>query len=91
MRRAGLAGRTAAGWNGRMSQIDDLVLAYRILAAHGVVDAYGHVSLRAAGDPHRYLLARAMAPELVTADDVFEFDLDSNVIRDPGAPLYLER
>ena len=72
-------------------QIEDLVLAYRILAAHGVVDAYGHVSVRAASDPHRYLLARAMAPELVTADDIFAFDLDSNVIHDPGAPLYLER
>src|SRR5215831_9386323 len=72
-------------------QIEDLVLAYRILAAHGVVDAYGHVSVRATHDPHRYLLARAMAPELVTADDICEFDLDSTVIRDPGAPLYLER
>ena len=74
-----------------MSQIEDLVLAYRILAAHGVVDAYGHVSVRSERDPYRYLLARAMAPELVTADDICEFDLDSNVIHDPGASLYLER
>src|SRR5690349_12991301 len=74
-----------------MSQTEDLVLAYRILAAHGVVDAYGHVSVRSEHDPHRYLLARAMAPELVTTDDICEFDLDSNVIRDPGASLYLER
>ena len=48
-----------------MSEREDLVLAYRILAAHGVVDAYGHVSLRTAKNPKRYLLARAMAPELV--------------------------
>src|SRR5579871_1675800 len=75
----------------RMSQTEDLVLAYRILAAHGVVDAYGHVSVRSQRDPHRYLLARAMAPELVTTDDICEFDLDSNVIHDPGAALYLER
>ncbi len=74
-----------------MSQIEDLVLAYRILAAHGVVDAYGHVSVRAEHDPHRYLLARATAPEMVTVDDIFEFDLDSNVVHDPGAALYLER
>src|ERR1700758_5316308 len=74
-----------------MSQIEDLVLAYRILAAHGVVDAYGHVSVRSERDPHRYLLARAMAPELVTADDIVEFDLDSNPVKDPGAALYLER
>src|SRR5512138_834806 len=74
-----------------MSQTEDLVLAYRILAAHGVVDAYGHVSVRSDRDPHRYLLARAMAPELVTGEDICEFDLDSTVIRDPGAALYLER
>jgi ribulose-5-phosphate 4-epimerase/fuculose-1-phosphate aldolase len=74
-----------------MSERDDLVLAYRILAAHGVVDAYGHVSLRTARDPSRYLLARAMAPELVTADDILEFDLDSNPVKDEGAALYLER
>ncbi len=74
-----------------MSQVEDLVLAYRILAAHGVVDAYGHVSARSAREPHRYLLARAMAPEMVTEDDILEFDLDSNVIRDEGASLYLER
>jgi len=74
-----------------MSERDDLVLAYRILAAHGVVDAYGHVSLRTARNPARYLLARAMAPELVTADDIIEFDLDSNPVKDPGVALYLER
>src|SRR5882724_13098421 len=74
-----------------MSEREDLVLAYRILAAHGVVDAYGHVSLRTANNPKRYLLARAMAPELVTADDIVEFDLDSNAVKDPGVALYLER
>ena len=74
-----------------MSERQDLVLAYRILAAHGVVDAYGHVSLRTAKNPKRYLLARAMAPELVTADDIVEFDLDSNAVKDPGVALYLER
>jgi ribulose-5-phosphate 4-epimerase/fuculose-1-phosphate aldolase len=74
-----------------MSEREDLVLAYRILAAHGVVDAYGHVSLRTANNPNRYLLARAMAPELVTADDIVEFDLDSNAVQDPGVALYLER
>jgi HCOMODA/2-hydroxy-3-carboxy-muconic semialdehyde decarboxylase len=74
-----------------MSERDELVLAYRILAAHGVVDAYGHVSLRTAKEPKRYLLARAMAPERVTADDILEFDLDSSPVHDPGVALYLER
>jgi ribulose-5-phosphate 4-epimerase/fuculose-1-phosphate aldolase len=76
---------------GEMSERDELVLAYRILAAHGVVDAYGHVSLRCANNPERYLLARAMAPELVGAGDILEFDLDSNPVADPGVALYLER
>ena len=31
------------------SQLEDLVAANRILAAHGVIDAYGHVSLRSPG------------------------------------------
>jgi ribulose-5-phosphate 4-epimerase/fuculose-1-phosphate aldolase len=74
-----------------MSEREELVLAYRILAAHGVVDAYGHVSLRTAKNPKRYLLARSMAPELVTTDDILEFDLDSNPIGDPQVALYLER
>ena len=74
-----------------MSEREDLVLAYRILAARGVVDAYGHVSLRTAKNPNRYLLARAMAPELVTADDILEFDLDSNLVKDAQVALYLER
>lgn len=87
-KRAGGGGRGAGGG---MSDRDELVLAYRILAAHGVVDAYGHVSLRCAGNPGRYLLARAMAPELVAADDILEFDLDSNPVADPGVALYLER
>src|SRR5215468_7189769 len=82
---------SAQGAGNTVSEREDLVLAYRILAAHGVVDAYGHVSLRTAKNPHRYLLARAMAPELVTADDILEFDLDSNPVKDPKVPLYLER
>lgn len=74
-----------------MGEREELVLAYRILAAQGVVDAYGHVSVRTAHDPKRYLLARAVAPELVTVDDILEFDLDSNPVGDPGVSLYLER
>jgi len=49
------------------------------------------VSLRTANNPKRYLLARAMAPELVTADDILEFDLDSNPVKDAQLALYLER
>ncbi len=71
--------------------IEDLVAANRILAEHGVVDGYGHVSVRHERDPDRYLLSRSLAPELVTAGDVMEYDLDSNPLDAAGRAMYLER
>jgi ribulose-5-phosphate 4-epimerase/fuculose-1-phosphate aldolase len=71
--------------------IEDLVAANRILADEGVVDGYGHVSVRHDKDPSRYLLARSVAPELVTAEDIVEFDLDSNAVDGRGRKFYLER
>jgi HCOMODA/2-hydroxy-3-carboxy-muconic semialdehyde decarboxylase len=55
----------------------DLVASNRILAEHGVIDAYGHVSMRSPEHPGRYWLARAIAPERVQATDLMEYDLDS--------------
>ena len=71
--------------------IGDLVAANRILAAEGVLDGFGHVSARHDKDPGRFLLARSMAPALVTAGDLMEFDLDSNPIDARGRTAYLER
>ena len=71
--------------------IGDLVAANRILAGEGVLDGFGHVSARHDKDPGRFLLARSMAPALVTAGDVMEFDLDSNPIDARGRTAYLER
>jgi ribulose-5-phosphate 4-epimerase/fuculose-1-phosphate aldolase len=71
--------------------IGDLVAANRILAGQGVLDGFGHVSARHDMDPGRYLLARSMAPALVTAADVMEFDLDSNPLDARGRTAYLER
>jgi ribulose-5-phosphate 4-epimerase/fuculose-1-phosphate aldolase len=71
--------------------IEDLVAAYRILAEHGVIDAYGHVSVRVEGNPERYLLARSIAPELVTADDIMEYDLDSDPVDPRGRESVRER
>ena len=68
--------------------IEDLVAANRILADQGVVDGYGHVSARHNLDPNRYLLARSVAPELVTAEDIVEFDLDSNAVDPRGRKYY---
>lgn len=71
--------------------IEDLVAANRVLAAEGVVDGYGHVSVRSERDPNRYLLARSLAPALVTAADIMEYDLDSNPIDGQGRAMYTER
>jgi ribulose-5-phosphate 4-epimerase/fuculose-1-phosphate aldolase len=71
--------------------ISDLVAANRILAMHGVLDGWGHVSVRHDRDPNRYLLSRSLAPELITARDIFEFDLDNEPVNAKGAKLYTER
>jgi HCOMODA/2-hydroxy-3-carboxy-muconic semialdehyde decarboxylase len=68
----------------------DLVIANRILAHEAIVDAYGHVSMRHPGDPGRFLLARSLAPELVGAADIMEFDLEGRALGDERPP-YLER
>lgn len=74
-----------------MSLIEDLVIASRTLAEHGVIDGYGHASVRSEKDPQRYYMARAIAPELVSEDDILEFDLDSNAIDARGRATYNER
>jgi ribulose-5-phosphate 4-epimerase/fuculose-1-phosphate aldolase len=71
--------------------IDDLVAANRILSDQGVVDGFGHISARHPGDPTRFLLARSMAPGLVTVDDIMEFDLDGAALDPQGRALYAER
>src|SRR5712691_6816842 len=71
--------------------IQDLVIANRILAREEVVDAYGHVSVRHPDDPGRFLIARSLAPELVTGEDIVELGLDGQPVGDEPRTLYLER
>ena len=73
------------------ASIDDLVTANHILYREGVVDGFGHVSVRSEADPDRYLLARSIAPGNVTAADIMVFDLDSNPLDPQGRRVYLER
>jgi ribulose-5-phosphate 4-epimerase/fuculose-1-phosphate aldolase len=89
-KRAVLSGPTSAGPADRRL-IADLVAANRILAHHGVLDGYGHVSTRHNRDPHRYLLSRSLAPALVTAADIMEYDLESIPVNAQDLLLYLER
>jgi HCOMODA/2-hydroxy-3-carboxy-muconic semialdehyde decarboxylase len=69
----------------------DVVVANRILAREGVVDGYGHVTMRHPDDPERYLMSRSRSPELVTLDDILEFRLDGEVIDGRGYSFYAER
>jgi len=71
--------------------IDDLVDANHILYAQRVVDGYGHVSARHDVNPGRFWLSRSLAPALVTADDIMEFDLDGNAVEGLGRRPYVER
>src|ERR1700674_1544317 len=71
--------------------LEDLVAANRILVDQGVLDGFGHVSIRHPKDPNRYLMARNVAPELVTPADILEYDLDSNPIDGKGQRTFLER
>jgi ribulose-5-phosphate 4-epimerase/fuculose-1-phosphate aldolase len=87
---AGVSGLVRAQ-TARSDQVEDLVAANRILTAHEVFDAYGHVSVRSDGDAQHYFMARSLAPALVTAADILEYDLDSNAIGANPPALFLER
>jgi ribulose-5-phosphate 4-epimerase/fuculose-1-phosphate aldolase len=57
-----------------------LALANRMVAHEGVLDGFGHISIRHPEDPGRYLLARSRSPELIEAADILEFSLDSKLL-----------
>ena len=70
---------------------DQVARANRMIANEGVLDAFGHVTMRHPTDPGRYLMSRSRAPELVTPDDIHEFTLDSAIVKPIEARLYGER
>src|SRR5262249_22399230 len=63
------------------SLIDDLVVANRILYHQGVLDGFGHVSVRHPTVLDHFLMARALAPGRVTRDDILEFDIDAKPVK----------
>ncbi|MGC2322004.1 MAG: class II aldolase/adducin family protein, partial [Terriglobales bacterium] len=71
--------------------LDDLVVANHILAQQGILDGYGHVSVRSDSARDRYLLSRSLAPALVTAADIQQYDLDSNPLDLAARPSFIER
>src|SRR5476649_2201469 len=71
--------------------IEDIVVGSRILADFGVLDGFGHVSARDPRDPSHFVMSRSLAPALVTADDIMEFDLDGDAVDARGRSVFLER
>src|SRR5262245_32391159 len=71
--------------------IDDLVAGNRILAMEDVLDGMGHISARHPGRMGRFLLSRSLAPELVTRDDIMEFDFEGAPVDAKGRAPYKER
>jgi HCOMODA/2-hydroxy-3-carboxy-muconic semialdehyde decarboxylase len=69
----------------------DLSLGNRIVANEGVIDAFGHLSVRHPTNPNRYFLSRSRAPELVEPGDFLEYDLDSQPVKEPSVTQYSER
>lgn len=70
---------------------EHLARANRMIANEGVLDAFGHVTLRHPTDRGRYLMSRSRAPELVQPDDILEFTLDSKPVKPTDIRLYGER
>ncbi|MGZ3351975.1 MAG: class II aldolase/adducin family protein, partial [Xanthobacteraceae bacterium] len=68
-----------------------IALANRLLTNEGVLDAFGHVSMRHPTDPGRYLLSRSRSPGVIEADDILEFTLDSEPVVPQTVQLYAER
>jgi HCOMODA/2-hydroxy-3-carboxy-muconic semialdehyde decarboxylase len=71
--------------------LDELVTANRILAREGVVDSFGHVSVRHPERPDRFLLSRARAPECIEVEDLMEFSLDGRPSNPASRRSYAER
>lgn len=71
--------------------ISELVIANRILARENVIDGFGHVSVRHPRNPNRFLLSRSRSPEIVTRDDIMEFELDGTLVSDDPRRPYAER
>jgi ribulose-5-phosphate 4-epimerase/fuculose-1-phosphate aldolase len=71
--------------------LSDLVVANHILVNEGVLDGFGHISVRDPSNPERFYIARSMAPALVTLEDLVSVDLDGVVHDAQGRHTYVER
>ncbi len=69
----------------------DLVIANRILAREGVLDAFGHVSIRHPDEGGHYIISRSRGPELVLEADLQRYTLDGTQVGGNPEPGYAER
>jgi HCOMODA/2-hydroxy-3-carboxy-muconic semialdehyde decarboxylase len=76
--------KDAAGW-------PEVVVANRILAREGVLDAFGHVSVRHPEASGEYVISRSLSPELVTEADLQRFTLEGREVNGDARPAYAER
>ncbi len=70
---------------------EQVARANRMIANEGVLDAFGHVTMRHPADPGRYLMSYSRAPELIQAEDVLEFTIDSELVTSTDLRPYSER
>jgi ribulose-5-phosphate 4-epimerase/fuculose-1-phosphate aldolase len=89
--RAGRDSTRETSMSGLQQALEDLVKANRILAHESVIDGFGHISIRHPERPDRFFLSRSRSPELVTLEDLMEYDLDCNPIDQRGRAMYAER
>jgi ribulose-5-phosphate 4-epimerase/fuculose-1-phosphate aldolase len=71
--------------------VEDLLIGNKILFKYGVVDAFGHLSVRHDKDPEKYVMSRHLAPALVTEKDLLTYNLDSEPVPETKHRLYSER
>ena len=91
MKKPGRVKAAVAKLSASRGLIDDLVVASRILADQGVLDAYGHVSARSDRRPGHFVISRSLAPALVTAADLMELDADSEPLHGDRRKGFIER
>ncbi|KAK8244385.1 class II aldolase and Adducin N-terminal domain-containing protein [Phyllosticta capitalensis] len=73
--------------------LDTFITASHILHYHGVVDGYGHISVRNPHNPSTFFMARHIAPALISSEaDLIQYNIeDASPIYPNVKPGYSER
>ena len=72
-------------------RIEDLVIANHILADQGVLDGFGHMSVRSVSNPKHFFMSQSRSAGVVSKDDIMEFDENSQPVDQRGRPMFGER